>query len=96
MRPLAAIGAILVMIGLVIRSISISNRNQIEAFGEHLERLTLKALIDRGPQGPKNVIITDYVLCANGVIEELFAALSYGSGPMVFGPDDTVDHAPDR
>lgn len=68
MRPTAAIGAILVMIGLLVRGVSLSDRKQIDAFGETPERITLQALIERGPRGPKNVIITDFVPCENYVI----------------------------
>jgi hypothetical protein len=71
MRSLAAIGAILLMVGFLLFATAGADAKQIAQYGEKPERITLKSLIDRGPNGPKNVIITDYVACENYVLETL-------------------------
>lgn len=106
MRPVAAVGAIMVMIGLLVRGTASSDQHQLDAVGEKPERVTLQALTERGLQGQRNVIITDFAPCAGYVIikrvtkqgfQEIASTFERCYVPLVprrNGPDEYADRAP--
>lgn len=76
MRPFAAVGMILVLSGFLFTSCSSKSRRERATFGTTPQRISLEALTERGSAGPRNVILTDYRLCRNYVVEQRI-----GKGP---------------
>ncbi|HEY1186107.1 MAG TPA: hypothetical protein VGE74_00560 [Gemmata sp.] len=108
MRAFAAVGAILVLIGLLGYGLSISDRRRTEGMGTEPERLTLQTLLARGTQGQRNVVVTDFAPCENYVIVKLVTK-EYGReigskvercfvplAPRASGPSGYVDTRPSQ
>lgn len=87
MKGVALAGFVCTVFGLLVAR-GVPDQDLGKEVGTTKHRLTLKELLRQGPQGPRNVVITEYRLCDNYVVERRQAGGGYVRAYIPIVPPD--------